>query len=276
MTGPATEAYAHDNDHDNGGSVAPHEALTSLLDPLSRWRITGLLDLTGARCLVIGAGAGSVAAWLADRVGPDGSVRTMDTGPRLIPDHPRPYPPRPDLVASLPPGETYDLVHARLLLNQLPQRRRVLQRLAEAVALGGVLLTEDFWPTPPHEIVAHAQTEEDAALLRRFHLTHLRILAEHGNDRSWSRRALLAFMEEGFTEVQAVTYGATWSGGGPGCRLLDAGAGQLEEELLAAGLTDEELDRVHVLLGDPSLVLHGHLLYSTSGRRLSTEDGERE
>jgi hypothetical protein len=135
-----------------------------------------------------------------------------------------------------------------------------------------VLLTEDFWPTPPNEIVAHAPDPEDGALIRRFQLTHLHILAEHGNDRSWSRRAHLAFMEEGLTGVHAVVHGVTWRGGEPGCLLLLAAIGQLREQLLTNGMTGEELARLQTLLRDPSVMLHGNLLYSTSGRRRPADD----
>ncbi|GIH12575.1 class I SAM-dependent methyltransferase [Rugosimonospora africana] len=273
MTSWTTRPYAYDND--SAEATAHHEALASLLDPVTRWRITDLLDLTGAHCLEVGAGAGSVALWLADRVGPDGSVVATDTKPGLIPDHPRLTVLEHDITSQVPPGGDYDLVHARLLLNHLPQRRQVLERLAEVVAPGGVLLTEDFWPTSPHEIVAHATSEDDATLLRRFHLAHLRTLSEHGSDRGWSRRALLAFMEEGLTDVRSVAYGGTWRGGSPGCQLLIAGTEQLREHLLAAGLTCDELDRAHELLRTPGIVLHGHMLYSTSGRRPSTVDGAR-
>jgi hypothetical protein len=53
---------------------------------------------------------------------------------------------------------------------------------------------------------------------------------------------------------------------------LIAGIGQLREPLLAAGLNATDLDHVRALLADPSGVLHGHLLYSTSGRRPDTVD----
>jgi SAM-dependent methyltransferase len=272
---PAWTARTYAYDNGSAEAIAHHESLASLLDPLTRWRITDLLDLAGAHCLEVGAGAGSMATWLADRVGPDGSVTATDTQPGLIPAHPRLTVLEHDITSPELPGGGYDLVHARLLLNHLPQRRQVLERLAAAVAPGGILLTEDFWPTSPHEIVAHAASEEDATLLRRFHLAHLRALSEHGNDRGWSRRALLAFLEEGLIDVQAVAYGSTWCGGSPGCQLLIAGTEQLREHLAEVGLNGDELDRAHDLLRDPGIVLHGHLLYSTSGQKPSATDGDR-
>jgi len=132
-------------------------------------------------------------------------------------------------------------------------------------------VTEDFWPTPPGDLVACAMSPDDAMLIRRYQLAHLQVLSEHGNDRSWSRRALIAFMEEGLVDVHATVSGGTWRGGGPGCQLLIAGIGQLRVELVEAGLTPAELNHLCALLSDPTLVLHGHLVYSTSGRRPPSE-----
>ena len=284
MTGSMASAHAYGNgnayphpyayDNESAGAPAYHQALASLLDPVTRARITGLIDLPGVHCLEVGAGAGSIAGWLADQVGPDGYVTATDTKPGLIPVHRRLSVLAHDITSPVRMGrDRHQLVHARLLLNHLPQRRQVLQRLADALAPGGVLLTEDFWPTPPNEIVARAPDPDDGALIRRFQLAHLEILSGYGNDHGWSRRALLAFLEEGLTDVHTVVQGATWRGGEPGCLLLAAEIEQLREQFLVTGLTAHELDRLGSLLCDPSVVLHGHLLYSTSGRRGGTLEG---
>jgi 2-polyprenyl-3-methyl-5-hydroxy-6-metoxy-1,4-benzoquinol methylase len=44
---------------------------------------------------------------------------------------------------ELPAGR-YDLIHARLVLSHLPQRRDVLARLVQALRPGGWLVVEDF------------------------------------------------------------------------------------------------------------------------------------
>jgi SAM-dependent methyltransferase len=261
--------YAFDND--SAYADDHHTALAELLDPATRYRIDGLLGLAGASCLEVAAGGGSIAAWLAERVGPTGRVLATDTKPNLIASHPRLSVLRHDITGGAP-GDGYDLVHARLLLNHLRRRRHVVHVLAGALRPGGVLLTEDFWPTPPGDFVACAMSADDAMLIRRYQLAHLQVLADHGNDRTWSRRALIAFLEEGLVDVQTTVSGGTWRGGGPGCRLLIAGIGQLRDQLVEAGLTLAELNHLRVLLSDPSIVLHGHLLYSTSGRRPPTVD----
>src|SRR5262249_44816831 len=48
--------------------------LESALDPGTRDHLARLGAGPGARCLEIGAGGGSVAFWLAERVAPDGVV----------------------------------------------------------------------------------------------------------------------------------------------------------------------------------------------------------
>lgn len=262
MTAP--RVYAFDND--SGHAVAHHDALTQVLDGYTTQQVTELVDLDGARCLEVAAGGGGFALWLAERVGPNGSVLATDLKPGRIPSHPR-LEIRQHDITSDPLDGGYDLVHARALLNHLPQRRAVLSRLAAAVRPGGVLLVEDFDPLPGPDIVAYAPTAEATALLAKYQDAHERVLNSHARDRNWSRSAFRAMTEEGLTEVDSVVFGRVWRGGGPGLQLLRAGLEQLADELIAAGLTVEELDQVRVLFSDPRVALHGHRLYSTSGRK---------
>jgi ubiquinone/menaquinone biosynthesis C-methylase UbiE len=53
----------------SGQSTAHHDALAELLDAQTRESIAEVVDLPGRRCLEVGAGAGSVAVWLAGRAG---------------------------------------------------------------------------------------------------------------------------------------------------------------------------------------------------------------
>jgi SAM-dependent methyltransferase len=100
----------------------------------------------GWRCLEIGAGAGSVAAWLSTRVGPTGTVLATDVDPRFLDpiaaDHPNLVVRRHDVVADDLPEAAFDLIHARMVLEHLPERERALCRLAAALAPGGWLVVE--------------------------------------------------------------------------------------------------------------------------------------
>jgi SAM-dependent methyltransferase len=100
-----------------------------------------------ARCWEIGAGGGSVAAWLAGRCGhlliTDVDTRFVEAlaGGNISVD-------RHDVVADPPPDGQFDLIHARLVLEHLPQRHEVLDRLVGALRPGGWLLIEDYDWTP--------------------------------------------------------------------------------------------------------------------------------
>ena len=108
-------------------------------------RLAALGPLAGAACLEVGAGAGSVARWLAVQVGPSGRVVATDADPRFLAgtEAAGVEVRRHDILADpLEPGR-YDLVHCRALLCHLPAPARALAAMAAAVRPGGWLLVED-------------------------------------------------------------------------------------------------------------------------------------
>jgi len=96
-----------------------------------------------------------------------------------------------------------------------------------------------------------------------------------GTDRNWARRIHGALLQAGLTGVHTVIHATAWTGGGPGARLIRATIGQLWDRLQAAGLGHDELIHISELLDDPALVLAGHPLYSTSGRRAPRAAGKQ-
>ena len=58
--------------------------LESIYDPGTIDMLTAIGVQPGWRCLVPGAGHGSIARWLADRVGPSGRVVATDIDPRFL------------------------------------------------------------------------------------------------------------------------------------------------------------------------------------------------
>jgi hypothetical protein len=59
--------------------------LEATFDPSTIRYLTGVGVTEGWVCWEIGAGGGSIARWLAERVGPAGSVLATDIDPRFIP-----------------------------------------------------------------------------------------------------------------------------------------------------------------------------------------------
>ena len=114
-------------------------------DPHTFRRLRMFGPLAGDRCLEVGAGAGSVARWLAAQVGPFGQVVATDTDPRFLADAEQAGVEvrRHDILAGpLEPGR-YDLVHCRALLCHLADPRQAVRNLAAAVRPDGWLLIED-------------------------------------------------------------------------------------------------------------------------------------
>jgi SAM-dependent methyltransferase len=99
---------------------------------------------SGWTCLELGAGAGTVTAFLAERVGPTGHVVATDIDTRF---HGEPAANvtllQHDIVNDLPPDGAFDLVHARAVLQHIPEREAVVDTLIGLVRSGGHVLIEE-------------------------------------------------------------------------------------------------------------------------------------
>jgi SAM-dependent methyltransferase len=121
--------------------------LEQVFDPGSRQRRE--LVRPGWRCLEVGAGRGSMAAWLAEQVGPDGQVVAIDINVDYLArlDVPNLVVRRHDIlndpVDDLDPG-SFDLVCSRLMLFWLAGRQEeAVQHMVQCLRPGGWLIDED-------------------------------------------------------------------------------------------------------------------------------------
>ncbi|MCW2649681.1 MAG: hypothetical protein JWR32_657 [Mycobacterium sp.] len=111
-------------------------------DPRTRGYLEAIRVGAGWRCLEVGAGAGSIAHWLSERVGPTGRVVVADIDPRYLDDlnQPNVEVRQCDItVDDVEPG-SYDLVHSRFLLMHLTDPADVLRRMTAALRPGGWLV----------------------------------------------------------------------------------------------------------------------------------------
>lgn len=122
------------------------QLLAEIFDPVTRTCLERTGIAPGWSCWEVGAGYGTVAEWLHERVAPQGHVLATDLDPRflarLAQRNLRVL--RHDIVDDPLPEESFDLIHARLLLVHLPARERVLDRMIAALKPGGWLVIEDF------------------------------------------------------------------------------------------------------------------------------------
>jgi len=115
-------------------------------DPMTIARLTELGVAAGWRCLEIGAGGGSIARWLRDRVGPDGRVVAIDLDTRLFAAEPGIEARRADIMSDELEQEAFDLVHCRLLLHHLRGNQvEAVRRMASALRRGGIFLASECY-----------------------------------------------------------------------------------------------------------------------------------
>lgn len=240
------------------------DSLTALYDPVTLAVCEDIGLATGWRCLDVGAGTGTLAIALAERVGPSGSVVAADIDTRFL----RPLAgTRFEAVAldvtrqPLPPAE-FDLVHSRLLLEHLPARSEALSNMIRAARPGGCVLVEDFdWVTalvvdPPSDVHSHVAKAIRSLFIRHGYDPHY--------GRSLPRRLRAAGLVDVVTRAQSIQVDADPEFGVPQWELL---ADQLAPQLLAHGLVAQhELDAFHALLHDGCTVCFAPLMVSCWGR----------
>ncbi|MCC2275215.1 methyltransferase [Streptomyces sp. ET3-23] len=125
------------------------QALEAFADPATCSVIESRGIKAGWRCLELGGGAGSIARWLAARCAP-GQVVATDIDTRLLPDDiPNLSPLRHNVINDDFPEAAFDLVHARALLEHLPEREEVLARMAHWTAAGGWVSVDGVIIIPP-------------------------------------------------------------------------------------------------------------------------------
>ena len=260
----AGSSYVLDNDRPAARRVLG--CLSLMLDEFTIGRLAEAGVPVGGRCLELGAGNGSVACWLAERVGARGQVVATDLKTQHVRHHPAVSVLRHDAAAEALPAGPFDVVHARLLLAHLPSRREVLARMVEVLRPGGLLLVDEVGQAGAG-IVLSSPDRAAAEIYSEFQGALAEVYAAAGTDAGWAVQANAAMTEVGLVNVDTVTHALSWTGGTAGCALPLTLSMELREQLVAAGMVERELDRLGRLLVDPRLVLMGDLLWSHLGRR---------
>ena len=261
---PATSGYAFDND--DPVAAERLDLLSAVLDGFTMARLSSLGDLTGRRCLELGAGNGSLAGWLADRAGPSGRVLATDINTRHISADRRYTVVSHDLTTDPLPDGPWDVVHARLVLGLLPERHDILHRLVAALAPGGALAVEE-WDAYRGGLVLAAPESEAATLFSAYQTIVEEILGAGGLDHEWAWQLHAAMITGGLVDVDTVVHARSWPCGSAGALHHAANIRLLRTRILEAGMTGEQLDRLSGFLHDPRMVVRGLLTISTVGRR---------
>src|SRR5207249_5000144 len=146
MSITALEKAAYLLEHDWEQEPRRLQLLEEHADSTSVRRLEATGIDTGWSCLEIGAGRGSIARWLGERVGPSGHVVALDLDTSLLTDLDEPNIDviEGDLLEIGLAEGSFDLVHARLVLMHIPERWRALERIASLLRPGGHLVLEEL------------------------------------------------------------------------------------------------------------------------------------
>jgi ubiquinone/menaquinone biosynthesis C-methylase UbiE len=248
------------------------ESLANLHDPTTVRHLDALGVGEGWVCWEVGGGAGSIASWLARRVGASGQVLVTDIDPRHLEAletlglaHLQVQ--RHDVGRDPFPPEPFDLIHARLVLMHVPTADQVLRQLVLALKPGGCLLIEDY----DLRFVDRTFPTTDpgaAALFQRAYEAVAQVVEGHGRPRGWGRELYQRLRAEGLVEVGMEGHLAVWSGGGERTPLEQANYEQVRVEALERGLlTEHEITQVLALFEDPTFTYGSPILFSAWGRR---------
>jgi SAM-dependent methyltransferase len=242
------------------------DGLDEAFDPVSIGHLRRLGVGVGARCLEIGAGSGSIARWLAGHVGPAGHVVATDLDTRWFRHNGSPQLEvrQLDVVDDPIPDGPWDVVHERLVLQHVPERLDVLDRLVEALAPGGWILVEDFDTAevrtidregPHHELIV--------SVARAFN----GLLRSRGGVSEFAASGLRNLRARGLVDVGASGHVNIDCGGRGFAKVVAANTRQIRDGFVAAGLQPADLDRYLEVLAAPDTIIGSSVLISTWGRR---------
>ncbi|HKR50624.1 MAG TPA: methyltransferase [Pseudonocardiaceae bacterium] len=255
--------YVFDNDRVH--SQDQHRCLAEMLDPMTTARLaqTGVAD--GWHCLEVGAGGGSVATWLAERVAPSGRVLATDIKPGHIPARAGLEVAQHDIVRDPLPEAAFDLISTRQVLRGLPERHAVLDRLVSALRPGGWLQIDEFDISYGPALLM--PDPQDRQLYETFLAAKIRLFHTAGADGAWGQHVAQAMHDAGLVDIDPVPRLELWHAGSPGVRLQIHHTFELRDQFITAGMTDQQLAEVRRLLADPDFRASSCAIYSVQGRR---------
>lgn len=238
------------------------------LDPISIRHIEALGVGRGWHCLDVGAGGGSIARWLARRVGPEGSVTATDIDTKFLDDSGSPNLTirKHDILVDDMEEGLYDLVHCRYVLQHLTDPKKALTRLAASVRPGGwLLMIEGLNATARASSPEHPSAEIVDGVAKAM----LDAAQRSGTmDPNFGGRLRELLEGIGFVDVDNEGMVKIVRGGDPLARLLLSSWEIMAPRLISTGLlTEQAWARLKAAMEDSSFYFLSGASFAAWGRR---------
>ena len=261
MSGDATYAFACEHD----GGTARFGALEAIFDATTMRHIAARGVAPGWTCLEVGGGGGSIVKWLASRVGPGGRVVATDLNTRNLEglELPNVEVLRHDIASEPLPENTFDLVHARLVLMHVGNVADALGRMIRALKPGGWVVVEEFEVTPL--AMTTLSSAELSNVNTMFALRH--VMERAGMDLRFGRRLPDLLDTHGLVDIDAEGRICLWRGRSAGTDLLRANFEAFRSHILETLLvTPQEFDRDLRNLDEPRFAVSSPVMWTVTGR----------
>jgi SAM-dependent methyltransferase len=221
--------------------------LETMVDDLSTAAIRTAGIAPGARCLDVGAGSGSIARWLARETGDPSAVVATDVDVRLLAPLAREgieVLEHDVVVDDFPPG-SFDVIHARSVLEHLEPRDDVVGRMAEWLAPDGVLVLVDC--------ASYPIASSHHAVYRDAMQAWIDVLARTGTDYEWASTFPRPLQRCGFRDLGVQAISPVLRGGDATARFWKLTLETLRDRIVAAALVSAAaLDEAQHFLDDPN------------------------
>jgi SAM-dependent methyltransferase len=228
------------------------QMIERIFDLASHQRILASGIAANWHCLEVGAGAGSIAHWLATVVGDGGKVVAVDLDTQFMTDMQLPNVEvlQAD-ICRLPPQEnTFDLVHARYLLIHLPDFEIALTKMIDLLKPGGWLVLEE-----PDFLAARVIAGKESACqsVQRVNRAIAQMFASRGMDCALGAR-LPAILQELGLHLRSIQNDAHLCNGGSGvATMMQLSTRQLAEKYMATGeASQSDLEQYCLFADDPN------------------------
>jgi SAM-dependent methyltransferase len=233
--------------------------MEALWDPGSRALLDELGIGRGWNCLEVGAGGGSIVAWMAGR---GAHVTAIDIDTRFI----EPLASdaidvrRLDIRTDELPQAEFDLVHARLVLEHLSDRRQILDRLAATLRPGGWIVIEDYdWSC--------FGFEGDDPGMNKVTEGIMSFMQKAGYERDYGRRVVDQIADAGFTDVRGEGRVRVIDSTSPGFNFFRLSFESLRGAIVEAGMISaDEAEAASARLGE-NMRVWTPLMMAGIGRR---------
>jgi SAM-dependent methyltransferase len=262
-------SYVYSNESERGTDRLT--ALEKVCDPITRRHLDAIGIMPGWRCLEIGAGSGSIAAYMADCVGKQGSVLATDIDTRFLDGFGQSVSGnievrQHDITRDPLPEQTFDLVHARHVFVHVPAATECLDRVILAMKPGGWLFIEDFDPVvdPAFPIA----DQEAARAFRSAMSCSWAAFRQRGSEQDWGRRLANTFQDFGLIDIEVQGHLQMVRGGSTYAEFYKLSLERLRRESVEAGWArDADFANTLTLLDQPGFMCFSRVMFSAIGRK---------